>query len=1064
MKNFLHKISITVVLLLLFGGQKVLAQAGVGPAPYCFPMYSTLPCNQPGPSNAGGNWINDFINSFNTTGAITNITNNGSGCNAQTFAGVGIRNYFYHGCQHYLVVSPGQVITCNFQSGNIFSQGFATFVDWNQDGVFNTTNERVVTTGVPPAGTFVSGNFTIPAGQAAGMYRMRVRCAYATSGTFIDPCNNYGFGETEDYNLYVSPASPGGVITATATANSPLCSGQTLSLSVSSSASPSVAVTYTWTGPAAYTSTLQNPSIVNSNTTMTGIYTVVVNPGGCPVTKTVQVSVNPTPTISSVTNDGPKCSGTTLNLSVTANPSAVTAGTVGYTWGGPNSFASNIQNPGITNSSTLNTGVYNVTVTNTFTNGGVCTNTGTTSAFIVPISQVSVSPATSTLCQNSNISFNSGAASATSYSWTGPSAFTSTITNPSLTNISPLNSGNYTVTAYFTSPGTTLVCSSSAVSNLSVVPRNPVTALSTPNVCQYATGTLSANAVDAYGYQWTGPNNFFSTASNTSIANIQPISAGVYSVTAFFSIGTVTCSTSNATQINVVPVNPIIINPAISVCYPANVPLQASSQSALTYFWNGPNSFTANVPNPVLYVPTPTASGVYTITTSYNNGILTCYNSNTTQVTVNPIITFTLPDFNRTCYNSPFTVNGPGGATSYTWTSSNGYSSNAQNLYIPGILPNQSGTYTLDVQLGPCITRASTSVEVLSPMQFTLTPNSRVICRGDSVKFVMGSTGGSQNYAYQWNPQVFLGSPTGSVATGVPIGTTIYNVTGYDIACPQYSITHMFTVQVNQPPKPDLQLERLSGCEPLCLFYDTKTEQESAITTYDFGGDIKMQADSFTYCLTQPGTYNLKIYSKGKNGCFGTYEFPEPIVVFPKPHTSLVHDPELPSTANNQVTFYPNHQYGPVVRYEWFFLGSAGGFAYDTSSQKNPVRVYDNVGKYPVMVISTTDKGCIDTVYKILDIQDEMTVYIPNTFTPNGDNLNDIFSLKGVGLKLEGYSMEIFDRWGASLYFTRDIMKGWDGMVKGREASEGVYIYKIKVIGANGEGKKEYVGHITLLR
>jgi gliding motility-associated-like protein len=773
--------------------------------------------------------------------------------------------------------------------------------------------------------------------------------------------------------------------------------------------------------------------------------------------------VNSTPTITSVTNSGPVCSGTPLSFSVNVAPTAPVGGSAGYNWSGPG-FSSNVPTPTIATSNPNNTGVYTLSVTNTFTNGGSCVSFSSTSAFVVPVAQVAVAPTTATICQNANHAITANAPqAANSYSWTGP-GFTAGTQNISLTNVSPLNSGNYSVTAYFTSPGTTLVCSSTAVSNLSVVPRNPVVVAVSNNVCQHTTGTISATAVGAYAYSWTGPNNFTSNTATAAINNIQPVSAGAYNVTAYFSIGTVTCTTTNVDQINVVPVNPVTVNPPVSVCYPSNVALQASSPGALTYSWSGPASYTSNVANPVLYVPTTTATGVFTVTTSYNNGILTCYNSNTVGVTVNPILTFTLPSFQRICYNTLFNVDGPAGATSYTWTSSSGYTSNSEDLNIPGIQPNQSGTYTLSLNLGPCITKAATQVEVVTPIQFTLTPNSRTICLGDSVDLVMGSTGGSQNYAYQWNPPVFIGSPTGSVAVGVPLGTTIYQVTGYDIACPQYSITHSFTVQVNQAPKPDLMLEKNHGCQPLTIFYDGKTKQDAAITTYDFGGIHKVQADSFWYTLHDPGVYHLKISTKGKNGCFATYEYPAPITVYPKPHSDVIFNPETPSTTNNQVTFNPTHKYGPVVSHEWMFQGASGSSSYDTSSVTNPFRIYDEVGKYPVMLISKTDMGCIDTVFKILDIRDEMTVYIPNTFTPNNDNLNDIFSVKGIGLKMEGYSMEIFDRWGTLVYFTRDILKGWDGTVKGQMAENGVYIYKIKIIGANGEGKKEYIGHVTLLK
>jgi gliding motility-associated-like protein len=384
---------------------------------------------------------------------------------------------------------------------------------------------------------------------------------------------------------------------------------------------------------------------------------------------------------------------------------------------------------------------------------------------------------------------------------------------------------------------------------------------------------------------------------------------------------------------------------------------------------------------------------------------------------------------------------------------------------IPSIQPPFAGTYTLDVMLGPCDTHGTTKVDVLTPISFTRTPANTVICYGDSVALTIGSTGGSHNYAYTWNPQVFLGSPTGSVQYGHPTGTTVYNVLGYDIACPFYTISTSFTVTVNKAPEPDLQIEKYDGCEPLCLNFNSHVQDNAVYVMYDFGNGTVLQADDFNYCLDQPGTYNVKVQTKGKNGCVQTFDAAAPIVVYPKPHSNFETDPERITTTNNNVTFYPNSLYGPVTNYQWMFNGAnkkVGG--YDTSSMKNPMRTYDNVGKFPVMLISRTDKGCMDTVYKVIEIYDEFSIYIPNTFTPNGDNLNDIFNIKGVGLKAEGFTMEIYDRWGNLVYSTKDVNKGWDGTINGLNGENGVYVYKVKALGANGEGKKEFVGHVTLLK
>lgn len=823
-------------------------------------------------------------------------------------------------------------------------------------------------------------------------------------------------------------------------------------------ANPAGATTYSVIGPGVATTTFNTNNIVIPNSTPTNVGTfslIATYSTGCIGTGTtpVNVSGNHQITINTTSN---VCQGASVNLTASmpaaANPTA-------YAWSGPNSFASSLQNPVITNIQPLSSGVYVVNSNINF-NGKQCPRTASTQVNVVATNSVSVIPSF-TLCQGANLNLSSSAFGATSYSWSGP-GYNTIIQNPVINSVMPANSGNYTSTAFFTNGLVT--CSRNAVSNVSVVPTSPVIVSVPNNVCQYQNAnSLTANAPGAISYSWFGPNNFTSVATSNTITNIQPIASGPYFATAMFAIGTVSCTTTGSNQISVVPVNSITVIPNISICEPNGTVLLASSPGAITYSWSGPASYTSNLTNPQFLNLAPVNSGIYTVTTSYNNGVLICYNTNTTNLVVNPILTFTLPAYQQICYNSLLFVNGPSGATSYTWTGSSGFNSNLQNLQIPNVQASQAGVYELEVHLGPCTTKQSTNIDILSPIQFTLTPNSRSICRGDSVKFIMGSANGSGNYAYVWNPAVYIGSPTGSMQIGTPLATTIYQVAGHDIACPQYTLGYTFTVNVNQPPMPDLKLDKAEGCEPLCLFYNSKTQSESAITTYDFGGNLKMQADSFNFCLEQPGTYNLKIYSKGNNGCSGVYNFPSPIIVHPKPHSDFIWTPDLVTTTDNQVSFKPNFKYGPVVNTTWQFTGSTIT-GIDTTITNSPQRTYENAGKYPVMLISTTDKACKDTVVKFLEIVEDLNIFIPNTFTPNGDGLNDIFNVKGVGFKIENFSMEIFDRWGAAIYYTKDVMKGWDGAAKGGMSQDAVYIYKIKVVGANGQGKKEYVGHVTLIK
>ncbi|MEO6306252.1 MAG: gliding motility-associated C-terminal domain-containing protein, partial [Bacteroidia bacterium] len=473
--------------------------------------------------------------------------------------------------------------------------------------------------------------------------------------------------------------------------------------------------------------------------------------------------------------------------------------------------------------------------------------------------------------------------------------------------------------------------------------------------------------------------------------------------------------------------------------------------------------YTANTPNATLFNTQVSAAGIYTITTSYSNGFLTCNNSNTLNLIVNPVVTFTLPISESVCYNSPISIAGPAGASSYTWQNASGFVSNTQNLLIPNATVANSGTYSLTATLGFCSTTEQVIVNVASPIQFSLVPNSVSICTGDTLRYTVGSTGGSTNYAYVWNPSVFLSSPTGNTQTLSPTGTIIYNLYAYDISCPTYTIAHTFTVNVKQPPKPNLHLDNTIGCEPFCTFYNSKLGTDAALITYDFGGINKIQGDSFYYCLNDPGIYELKIITKGVNGCSGTFKYLDDITVYPKPHADFYHVPEFPTLTDNHVTFYPTYLNGPITLQTWMFSGT-GTDGFDTTNVTNPSRFYESVGKFPTVLIATTDKGCADTIFKLLEVIDDMSIYIPNTFTPNEDGKNELFRVQGIGFSTDDFLMEIWTRGGNQIYFSRDYSKGWDGTVKGKHAEENVYIYKIKVLGTHGEGYKEFTGHVNLIR
>ncbi|MFN5305894.1 MAG: GEVED domain-containing protein [Bacteroidota bacterium] len=196
---------------------RVLAQGPPPPVQYCNTnLYNNL-CST----------TNDFIDNFSTQGATININNIGSGCNGQP------DNYEYvQGLS--MTCSPGQIISVNLQAGPQWAQGFAVWIDWNQNGTLGDNPDELVY--ISPNASLLpfNGTFTVPSTASTGTTRMRVRCRYNAIPT--DPCTTYVFGEVEDYDVIVGapipcPGTP--VAGIAAASDSSVCPNAPFNLSLS---------------------------------------------------------------------------------------------------------------------------------------------------------------------------------------------------------------------------------------------------------------------------------------------------------------------------------------------------------------------------------------------------------------------------------------------------------------------------------------------------------------------------------------------------------------------------------------------------------------------------------------------------------------------------------------------------------------------------------------------------------------------------------------------------------------------------------------------------------------
>jgi gliding motility-associated-like protein len=467
--------------------------------------------------------------------------------------------------------------------------------------------------------------------------------------------------------------------TPTAGSNSPICSGSTLNLTTPTV----VGATYSWTGPNAFSSSSQNPSITNATTLASGTYSVTVTVAGCTsAAGTVTVIVNPTPATPTAGSNSPICSGSTLNLTT---PTVVGAT---YSWTGPNAFSSSSQNPTITNATVAASGTYSVTVTV----GGCTSAAGTVTVTVNPTPATPTAGSNSPICAGSTLNLTTPTVGGATYSWTGPNSFSSSSQNPSISNATTLATGTYSVTV--TVGGCTSATGTVSVT-VSPTPATPTAGSNSP-ICAGSTLNLTTPTVGGATYSWTGPNAFSSSSQNPSITNATVAASGTYSVTV-----TVGGCTSAAGTVTVI-VNPTPATPTAGsnspICAGSTLNLTTPTVGGATYSWTGPNSFSSSSQNPSITNATVAASGTYSVTVTVA-GCTSLPGKVTVVVDTIPVVS---AGTNQTVCANNDSVKLSGTSTTGTgvWTTSGSgtFSPNNTTLgatYIPSKADTTAGTVTL---------------------------------------------------------------------------------------------------------------------------------------------------------------------------------------------------------------------------------------------------------------------------------------------------------------------------------------------------------------------------------
>ncbi|MES2798529.1 MAG: PKD domain-containing protein [Bacteroidota bacterium] len=254
-------------------------------------------------------------------------------------------------------------------------------------------------------------------------------------------------------------------------------------------------------------------------------------------------------------------------------------------------------------------------------------------------------------------------------------------------------------------------------------------------------------------------------------------------------------------------------------------------------------------------------------------------------------------------------------------------------------------------------------------------------------------------------------------------------------------------------PNPQAIFSNDPVCEGMVTqFMDNSFIPSGTITnwSWEFYNGAMSSAQNPTAVYPLSGSFAATLTVTSALGCEGSTT--TILSVNPAPQADFTMNPN-PALVLENVNFTDQSTGNQLVGWFWDFGDGQG------DNSQNTIHNYANGGDYEVALIVTDINGCVDTAYRDLSIA--LLPVLPTGFSPNGDNENDVFIIRGGPFK--SVDFKIYNNWGQLIYESDDALEGWNGMYQSENAPLGVYTWTFVVEMPNGQIIKKS-GDVTLIR
>ena len=813
--------------------------------------------------------------------------------------------------------------------------------------------------------------------------------------------------------------------------------------------------TYVWSVSQSGTSgaVAGNGTTINQTLNVTGLvagtatYSITPTLSGCAGSPLdVIITVDPTPTAIATPTTQTICSETAFSIDLSSSPVGSSFGwtvtesaQTGANAGSGSTISEILTVTGITQ------GTATYTVTPTL---GVCVGLPITVPILVnPIPVVTALAAQDTICSATSTSISmSSVPAGSSYAWssvdnlvTGSSAGSGNTISQILSSTSTaVGSSIYTITPTLSGCVGLPVVVEITVNPLPTVVATP----SDQTLCsQETTGIYLTSSPTGSSFGWTVLSANVLGASNGTGNTIAQTLSSIITGTSTYSITPTLNGCVGPVSNVVVTVNP---NPtlatniaATTICVGTAVNLNVFG--AVDYVWTPAADLDTDLGSSV--VATPLATQTYFVTgTDINN----CSSTDSVVITVNPIPVTTVTLNSTICEGNSINLDG-NGADSYSWTPTTGLSAIVGANIVAS--PLVTTTYTVTGTSLNCSSTATVTVFV-NPAPTINAGIDSLICYGNGI--VLSGSGG---VSYAWSGGVVDNVPF------FPTSTQTYTVVG--TGANQCQDSDQVVVSITPLPIIDLVPSITSGCVPQAVDFVNNTIGGS-IYNWDFGDGSTSTLINPSHNYTSVGCYDVTLTASTLNGCTFTTTFPSIVCVELTPTASFFASPS-PITTDYPVSTMVNTSQDAVA-YSWDF-----GDGTASSIEVTPTHTFpgSDVTTYTITLVAYSLTGCTDTARVNIEVFEDIVYYVPNAFTPDGDNFNQTFKpIFTSGYDPYDYVMVIYDRWGEVIFESRDADYGWDGTYAGSNGivKDGTYVWTIEFKVTQTSERKRIEGHVNLLR